>query len=110
MKEEFKLFVKKRPELINYVNNGKMTWQKFYEQWYLYGEDEVVWSKYKTSSDKFNLSSFIDTIKKVDMNEVQKGVNSMQKAVELLQGLVTKDNASAKESYTPRQLFKKFED
>lgn len=110
MKEEFKLFVKKRPELINYVNNGKMTWQKFYEQWYLYGEDEAVWSKYKTSSDKFNLSSFIDTIKKVDMNEVQKGVNSMQKAVELLQGLVTKDNASVKESYTPRQLFKKFED
>ena len=110
MKEEFKLFVKKRPELINYVNNGKMTWQKFYEQWYLYGEDEAVWSKYKTSSDKFNLSSFIDTIKKVDMNEVQKGVNSMQKAVELLQGLVTKDNASSKESYTPRQLFKKFED
>lgn len=110
MKEEFKLFVKKRPELINYVNNGKMTWQKFYEQWYLYGEDEAVWSKYKTSSDKFNLSSFIDTIKKVDMNEVQKGVNSMQKAVELLQGLVTKDNASVKEGYTPRQLFKKFED
>ena len=46
MKEEFKLFVKKRPELINYVNNGKMTWQKFYEQWYLYGEVEAVWSKY----------------------------------------------------------------
>ena len=63
-----------------------------------------------TARASFLASSFIDTIKKVDMNEVQKGVNSMQKAVELLQGLVTKDNASAKESYTPRQLFKKFED
>lgn len=122
MKEEFKMFVKKRPELISYVNDGSMTWQKFYEQWYLYGEDEKIWSKYKketketkeseNKSSSFNFSNFVKSLKNVNMDEVQKGVNSMQKAVELLQGLVTKDTSQASNtsSYTPRQLFKKFED
>ena len=34
--EEFKNFVRTKPELIKYVQNGKMTWQKFYD---LYGTD-----------------------------------------------------------------------
>lgn len=112
MKEEFKLFVKNKPELIEYVNNGKMTWQKFYEIWYLYGEDDAIWNKYiikKDTDNKLNINSFINMIKNVNMDEVQKGVNSMQKAVELLQGLVTKDSPKTS-TYTPRQLFKKFED
>lgn len=119
MKEEFKAFVRKKPELIKFVNSGKMTWQKFYEQWSLYGEDEKVWESYKTDDDKsisktkdesFNLGSITDMIKKVDMNSVQKGVNGLQKVIELLQGFATKDVASGAKSYEPRQLFKKFED
>ncbi len=120
MKEEFKAFVRKKPELARYVNSGEMTWQKFYEQWSLYGEDEKVWENYKRQDDtktsskenSFNFSNITDMIKKVDMNSVQKGVNSLQKIIELLQGLVTKDASSsvASKAYEPRQLFKKFED
>lgn len=114
LKEEFKMFVKKRPELIKYVNSGEMTWQKFYEQWSLYGEDDKVWSKYTTKEeqkpDTLNFSNIAQMIKNVDMNQVQKGVNSLQKIVELLQGLAFKDTSSKTSSYTPRQLFKKFED
>lgn len=119
------MFVRKKPELIKYVTNGEMTWQKFYELWSLYGEDNAVWDKYNqqpeeiraatnTATNKeetFSFSSLVDSIKKVDMNSVQKGINSMQKAIELLQGLTTKGAASAAtEGYKPRQLFKKFED
>lgn len=118
MKEEFKLFVKKRPELIKYVNSGEMTWQKFYEQWSLYGEDEEVWKKYKSvsenknESNSFNISTITNMLKKVDMDQVKKGVNSLQKVVELLQGLVSKDTVmpTKNDVYEPRQLFKKFED
>ena len=119
LKEEFKAFVRKRPELIKYVNSGDMTWQKFYEQWSLYGEDENVWKDYKNNNssssnakqESFNLGSIADMIKKVDMNSVQKGVNSLQKIIELLQGFTTKDVAtSSSKAYEPRQLFKKFED
>ena len=38
-KEEFKTFIKNNPGFIKYVNNGEMTWQKFYEMYDLYGEE-----------------------------------------------------------------------
>lgn len=117
MKEEFKAFVRKRPELSRYVNSGEMTWQKFYEQWSLYGEDENVWKNYgakeepvKETEDAFNLGTIMNMVKKLDMDSVQKGISSMQKAIELLQGLTGGGNNSQSASYSPRQLFKKFED
>lgn len=123
MKEEFKAFVRTKPELISYVSKGEMSWQKFYEIWTLYGNDDKVWEKYKKeqvvtsekkSNESFSFSSLIDSIKKVDMDSVQKGIGSMQKAIELLQGFTTGGAASgaanAASSYQPRQLFKKFED
>lgn len=120
MKEEFKAFVRTKPELISYVSSGEMTWQKFYEIWSLYGNDDKIWNKYKekqevkekSNSEGFSFSSLIDSIKKVDMDQVQKGVSSMQKAIELLQGLSTGKTTSQSNtsSYQPRQLFKKFED
>lgn len=120
LKEEFKAFVRTKPELISYVSSGEMTWQKFYEIWSLYGNDDKIWNKYKLkeevknqgNNEGFSISSLIDSIKKVDMNQVQKGVSSMQKAIELLQGLSTSKTTSQSNtsSYQPRQLFKKFED
>ena len=119
IKEEFKAFVRAKPELVSYVSSGEMTWQKFYEIWNLYGNDEKVWEKYKEknineskkASDSFTFSSLIEHLKKVDMNSVQKGINSMQKAIELLQGLtIGKAPSNAASTYQPRQVFKKFED
>lgn len=123
MKEEFKAFVRTKPELISYVSKGEMSWQKFYEIWTLYGNDDKVWEKYKKeqevtsekkNNESFSFSSLIDSIKKVDMDSVQKGIGSMQKAIELLQGFTAGGAASsatnAASSYQPRQLFKKFED
>ena len=109
MKEEFKAFVKKKPELINYVNSGEMTWQKFYEQWRLYGEDDAIWNKYTKKEESFSFSNILDSLKKLKADDVKKGVNNVQKIVELLQGLLVKDSPKVS-VYEPRQLFKKFED
>ena len=46
MKEEFKNFVNNHKELIKYVNEDKMTWQKFYDMYVLYGKDNDVWDEY----------------------------------------------------------------
>lgn len=118
MKEEFKTFVRTKPELASYVADGTMTWQKFYELWSLYGSDNKVWDDYpkkivkNADTNNFSFSSIINSLKNVDMDSVQKGINSVQKAVELLQGFTTKDTLSSSKSsgYEPRQLFKKFED
>ena len=51
MKEQFKQFVKKNPSLIKYVESKDMTWQQFYEMYYLYGESSDVWNKYLMSDN-----------------------------------------------------------
>ena len=50
--DEFKMYVKKNPKLINYVKDGSMTWQGFYEIYDLYGEDNNAWSKYLSNMMK----------------------------------------------------------
>ena len=120
-KEEFKLFVKSHPELIRYVKNGEMTWQKFYETYSLYGKKNDVWNKYfnnneeikeNTNEKKENVSitDVIDMVKKVDLNSVQKNITNISKALGIVQSLITKDEVNTTESYTPRPLYKKFED
>lgn len=44
----FKQFVRKYPGLKHDVRNGKATWQSIYEEWYLYGEEDSQWEKYKS--------------------------------------------------------------
>lgn len=120
-KEEFKLFVKSHPELIRYVKNGEMTWQKFYETYSLYGKENDVWNKYfnnneeikeNTNEKKENVSitDVIDMVKKVDLNSVQKNITNISKVLGIVQSLITKDEVNTTESYTPRPLYKKFED
>ena len=115
MLEDFKLFVRKMPSLAKFVNNGDITWQKLYEQWRLYGEDESVWKDYKEfkieeNKETFNFSDIGSMLKNIDVNQVQKGINSLQKIIELLQGLNFNDTNTKDNNYKPRQLFKKFED
>ena len=52
-KDEFKNFVKKNPSLIKHVKDGSMSWQKYYEIYDMYGEDENVWKDYITK-EKMN--------------------------------------------------------
>lgn len=115
--EEFKGFVKENPRLIKFVRNGEMTWQKFYETYSLYGKDDNVWNKYfkkeeneiKEEKENISVSDLIDMVKKVDLNSVQKNITNISKALGLVQSLITKDEINT-ETYTPRPLYKKFED
>lgn len=55
--DEFKNFVRKYPGLKYEVRNGKVTWQSIYEEWYLYGEEDSQWEKYKEIPTQNNDSS-----------------------------------------------------
>jgi len=113
-KEEFKSFVKKNPHLISFVKKGEMTWQKFYEIFDLYGEDEEVWKEYiKKEEPKLenkNTNSNFDFLKNIDLDSIQNGVGSLQRVLGLLGDLSSKDSSPAKEEYKPRPLYKHFED
>lgn len=52
--DNFKKFVKENPKLVNFVRNGDMTWQKFYELYDLYGPFHDIWNKYLGITTKRN--------------------------------------------------------
>ena len=113
-KEAFKSFARLHPELAENVLKDKITWQKLYELYDIYGENSSVWNKYFTkeiSSDS-KIGDIVDTIKKIDMKTVQNSIESKKKAVGLLEGLAlsnTKGNIP-KTTYEKRPMYKYFED
>ena len=108
MKEEFKNFVKKNPQLLKYVKNNDMTWQKFYEMYDMYGEDANVWKDYLTPAVAASVSGIGEWIKNVNLDSVQEGINNVQRVLGLFQDMGNK--TPLKETYKPRPMYKHFED
>lgn len=119
--EDFKTFVRDNPKLINYVKNDSMSWQKFYEMYDLYGSDNKVWDSYlKTDTKEENedvkssgIRSFNDIAKmakNMDVDKIQEGITSLQKTISLFADLFVKPTGSTGNGYTPRPVYKNFED
>ena len=116
-KETFKLFARNHPELAKYVLNQETTWQKLYELYEIYGEDNSIWKDYLevsnnlTSPKPASFNDLINIIKNIDLDSVQKGVTNLQKTIGLLQdiGIGTTSN-SKNDSYETRPLYQYFED
>ena len=85
-----------------------MSWQKLYEIYDIYGEDENTWNKYFNSNNNIG-----DIFKNIDMNKIQEHISNAQKALDVL-GELTKSGASNIESIKgptiPRPLTKFFGD
>ena len=125
-KEDFKIFAKTRPELADYVKDGSMSWQGFYELYDIYGNNDDVWNKYATkqnaertsSNERISFNNIEDLVKKIDMNSVQKHIGTAQKAINLFKDFGTKSGESASKAISslgstpkiPRPLNKFFED
>ena len=103
-KEEFKAFVKENPFLIQYVRDGKKSWQDFYEMYDLYGEDEDAWGKLlneestkveRNDSRGGYLEELVKMAKNVDVNKVQEGISSLQKTLGLFGELFASKEAGS---------------
>ena len=112
--DEFKLFAKGHPELINYLNNNNdMSWQKFYEIYDIYGDDTKVWEPYLKVVSSNNSVGIGDFLKNMDVSKMQEHIKSAQKALGLLEELTNKgaENISnLKGPAFPRPLNKFFGD
>lgn len=118
-KEEFKSFVKENPRLVKYIKNGEMTWQKFYEIYDIYGNDENAWKEYltvstvaaTTAASAFSFNDMINWLKGINLDSVQSGIENVQRVIGMVQDLTVKDSAELKkEEYKPRPLYKHFDD
>lgn len=111
-KEEFKEFAKNHPELVNSIRSGDTSWQKLYEIYDIYGEDDRAWKNYFQKSTSPNINNITDIVKNIDMDSVQKHINTAQKALGLVQELTGKSNPTplSKPPTSPRPINKFFED
>ena len=113
--DNFKDFVRRNPVLINYVKEGKNTWQEFYELYDIYKEDINIWDKYLNKERKeeknININNILDYAKNIDVNKLQDGITSIQKAIELFGGMLSKDIPSNENNnYRPRPVYRRFDD
>ncbi len=111
-KEEFKAFAKTHPELVRSVHSGDSSWQDLYEIYDIYGDDDRAWNNYLKKGSTANINNITDIMKKIDMDSVQKHINTAQKALGLVQELTGKSapSAATKAPVTPRPINKFFED
>lgn len=119
-KDEFKDFVSKHPALVDHVKTTNHTWQDLFEVYDLYGNDENLWNRYlgtteKTTSDaKLNsLGELTKLFKNVNIENVQKYIDTAQKAIGVIQELTGAGAASAGVTKGPnaaRPINKIFED
>lgn len=116
-KESFKEFVKKNPKLIKYVKTNEMSWQKFYELYDMYGEENEIWNEYLKEGDSIKtvaagagFTDFINWLKTVNLDGLQEGIGNVQRVLGIFQDFTKKDNNTQKEEYKPRPIYKHFED
>ena len=118
-KEEFKEFIRNKPELVEYIKNKEMTLQSFYELYDIYGSDENAWKPYERkmineSSNGTNNLKITDIMKNINLEELQKHINTAQKALGVVEDLTTKGTNTlgnvVKGPLTSRPLNKFFED
>lgn len=125
-KEDFKRFVRSHPELVNYVNKGTMSWQKFYEMYDIYGENNSIWKEYQPTNQAINntstssntgknntvgdtsLKDLFNMVKKIDLDSVRKGAEGLQKAIALVQDFSL--GSKQTNNYQARPLYKHLED
>ena len=100
-KEEFKTFVSKHSDLVNYVNKEKKTWQDLYEIYDLYGEDDRIWEPYynhKNNDFTAKTEELKNILRNVNLDALQKHITNAEKALSIIGELIHKEPKNTNES------------
>ncbi len=96
-KEQFKKFISTKPELVEYVKNGEMTWQKFYELYDIYGENNTIWDTYRSK----NKTTIKELINNFDPTSIQKHLETAQKALDIFGEFANKGTTNINNDIKP---------
>ncbi|MEH7238420.1 YlbD family protein, partial [Bacillus sp. JJ1562] len=95
--QEFKAFVKKHPVLVQEVRKGTLNWQEVYEDWYILGEEDEKWKKFKDSNSNGNtedsgktdfIGKIFSSLKNTDMNNLQQQISNVGEAISTIQAVI----------------------
>lgn len=95
--DEFKAFMRTIPSIREEVSSGRYTWQQLYEIYDVYGQDDKLWQPYQKSV--IDLSSVLEVLKNVDLNALSKSFEGIQKILDLVGGLVVKEEKPKQQWY-----------
>src|SRR5574344_2082222 len=96
--DDFKLFVSKNPNLVDYVKKKNISWQNLFEIYDLYGEKDSIWKKYTIQeSSTLNIKNILNTIKNININSLEENINSISKADGLVDELTKKEETEKTE-------------
>ncbi|WIY59989.1 YlbD family protein [Bacillus arachidis] len=109
--QQFKEFVNHHPKMVHEVRNGQKTWQQFYEEWYLLGEQDEMWNAYKADGEAISspiqenrtenndekaadlMGQMLSFLKKLDAEQMQQhlanvtsAIGSVQQVIQQFQG------------------------
>ncbi len=99
---EFKSFVQDHPRLVRAVRNKEYTWQELYEDWYLLGEEDPKWNRYKADgvtsekdeknvkeNEKGWLEQMTSMLKNMDLNQMQHHIGNLSQAIATIQSMLS---------------------
>ena len=116
-KDEFKEFLKKNTYLSKLVNNGYTTYQSLFETYDIYGEDESVWSEFRSKANASEVKvtdgvkSVLNNLKNIDLDKLEENISSLEKALGFLESIVVSrsekksEKKSVKKSVTDIERF-----
>src|SRR6476661_525135 len=96
--ENFKVFVKNHPRVMEEVRSGKLTLQELYEEWFLLGEDDTRWDDFRSEAkvDENSkeattdwMKTVIGTLKSMDPNQMQHYLGHLSQAIGSIQGVLS---------------------
>lgn len=106
-KESFKTFVRNKPELAKYVQEKNISWQSIYELYELYGENSDIWKDYSTSKFNTTINDVLNTIKNIDIEKLQSGIENIQNTISLVQNLGSNKDSN---TYEPTRTYQHIDD
>lgn len=117
--QQFKAFVNHHPKMVHEVRNGQKTWQQFYEEWYLLGEQDEMWKVYKADGEVISspaqenndekaadlMGQMLSFLKKLDAEQMQQhlanvtsAIGSVQQVIQQFQGNRTRPEQRTSEN------------
>lgn len=94
---QFKNFINMHPKLLIHVRKNGLSWQDYFDQWLLLGENHSYWDKFASSHNQekasdINLGKRMEQIDQfinsMNVEKVQKGLKDLNNIISSLDGLL----------------------